>query len=70
MDPENQNFQNMTKTPEDIIILQMCIINDSYVLLLRYGVQQTESYVIFNRFLLFYKLHTEVGAPPKNHLRI
>ena len=25
--PENQNFQKMKKTPEDIIILQICTIN-------------------------------------------
>ena len=25
-DPENQNFENMKNTPEDIIILQMAII--------------------------------------------
>ena len=30
--PENQNFQKMKKTPEDIIILQMCIINDSHMM--------------------------------------
>ena len=31
MDPENQNFEKMKKkTPEDIIILQMCTINDSH----------------------------------------
>ena len=30
MDPENQNFERMKKTPEDIIILQMCIKNDHH----------------------------------------
>ena len=30
MDPENQNFEKMKKTSEDIIILQMCTINESY----------------------------------------
>ena len=30
MDPENQNFGKMNNTPEDIIILQMCAINDSH----------------------------------------
>ena len=29
MDPENQNFEKMKKAYEDIIILQMCTINDS-----------------------------------------
>ena len=30
--PENQNFKKMKKTPEDIIILQMCTINDSHMM--------------------------------------
>ena len=30
MDPENQNFKKIKKTPEDIIILQMCTINGSH----------------------------------------
>ena len=30
MDPQNQNFRKMNNTPEDIIILQMCTINDSH----------------------------------------
>ena len=29
MDPENQNFEKMKKILEDIIILQMCTMNDS-----------------------------------------
>ena len=32
MDPENQNFEKMKKTLEDIIILQMCTINDSHMI--------------------------------------
>ena len=32
MDPENQNLTKMKKTPEDIIILQMCTINDSHMM--------------------------------------
>ena len=32
MDPENQNFEKMKKTLEDIIILQMCTINDSHMM--------------------------------------
>ena len=32
MDPENQNFEKMKKTPEDIIILQMCTINGSHMM--------------------------------------
>ena len=32
IDPENQNFAKMKNTPEDIITLQMCTINDSHVM--------------------------------------
>ena len=32
MDPKNQNFEKMKKTLEDIIILQMCTINDSHMM--------------------------------------
>ena len=31
MDPENQNFEKIKKTPENII-LQMCTINDSHMM--------------------------------------
>ena len=31
MDPENQNFEKMKKTPEDIIILHIYTINDSHM---------------------------------------
>ena len=31
MDPENQNFEKIKKTPEDIIILQICTINDNHM---------------------------------------
>ena len=31
MDPENQNLEKMKKTLEDVIILQMCTINDSHM---------------------------------------
>ena len=31
MDPQNQNSEKMKKNPEDIIILQMCTINDSHM---------------------------------------
>ena len=31
-DPENQDFLKMKKAPEDIIILQMCTINDSHMM--------------------------------------
>ena len=29
---ENQNFENMKKMPEDIIILHICIINDNHMM--------------------------------------
>ena len=32
--PKNQNFEEMKKTPEDIIILHKCTINDNHM---RYG---------------------------------
>ena len=32
MDPENQNFGKMKKAPEDIIVLQMCTINDNHTI--------------------------------------
>ena len=32
MSPENQNFEKMKKVPEDIIILQISIINDSHMM--------------------------------------
>ena len=57
MDPENQNFDKMKSTPEDIIILRMCTINESHMMY-GSGVQRTELFVIFNHFLPFY--------PPKN----
>ena len=56
-DPENQNFEKMKKTPGDITILQMSTINDSHMMYgswLRYGVQQTEFFVILDCFLPFY----------------
>ena len=39
MDLENQKFEKMKKTIEDIIILQMFIINDSHMI---YGFSDTE----------------------------
>ena len=32
MDLENQNFEKMKNTSEDITILQMCTINDSHIM--------------------------------------
>ena len=32
MDPENQNFGKIKEIPEEIIILQMCTINDSHMM--------------------------------------
>ena len=58
MDPENQNFGKMKEKLEDIIILQMFTINESYdILFYRYGVQQTNFFVILDRFLPFYLLN-------------
>ena len=31
-DPENQNFEQLKKTPGDIVILHMCIINDNHIM--------------------------------------
>ena len=45
----------MKKTPEDIIILHLHTTNDNHdVWFLRYGVQQTEFFVILDYFLPFY----------------
>ena len=58
-DPENQDFLKMKKAPEDIIILQMCTINDSHMM---YGFLGYEAwqifFVILDWFLPFY--------PPNN----
>ena len=32
MDSENQHFEKIKKTPEDVITLQMCTINDSHMM--------------------------------------
>ena len=32
MDLENQNFEKMKKIHQDFIILQMCTINDNYMM--------------------------------------
>ena len=53
--PKNQNFEQMKKTPGDIISLSLRTTNDD-VWLLRYGVQQTKNFfVILDQFLLFYQ---------------
>ena len=54
MDPENENFEKKNKTPEDIIILQICTINDSHMM---YGSWDKEwnrhiFFIILDRFLL------------------
>ena len=33
MEPEYQNFEQMKKIPEYIVILQMCTINDSHMMM-------------------------------------
>ena len=60
MDPENWNFEKMKKTPKDIIILQMCTINNSHMM---YGSRDMECngqnfFVVLG---LFFAL-----LPPKN----
>ena len=32
MDPENQSFEEMKKTPGDIIVLHMSTINDNHIM--------------------------------------
>ena len=39
MDPENQNFEKMKKVPKNIIILQICTINNSHMI---YGSRDME----------------------------
>ena len=60
MDTENQNFEKMKKTPKDIIILRMCIINNSHMM---YGSRDMECngqnfFVVLDCFLPF--------EPPNN----
>ena len=55
-DPENQNFEQLKKTPGDIIILHMCIINDNHIMYCSRHMErdQQEFFVILDRFLPFY----------------
>ena len=32
INPENQDFEKMKQTPEDIIILKMCTMNDNHTM--------------------------------------
>ena len=53
--PKNQNFENMKKPPGDIIILHVSHKWQPYdVWFLRYGVWQTDFFVILDGFLPFY----------------
>ena len=55
MDPENQNFEKMKETLEDIIILQISHKWQSYdIWFFRHGVQQTKCFDNLDRFLPFY----------------
>ena len=67
MDTENQHFEKMKKTPDDIINLQMCTINYSHMM---YGSWDTEC----NRqkFLSFWiiSLPFYPANNPKNHLEV
>ena len=56
---ENQNFEKLKKIPEDITILHMCTINENHIWFLRYGVWQTEFFLILDHFLPFYPLTTQ-----------
>ena len=63
MHPENQIFGKMNDACEDIVIVQMCTINESHdVWFLRYEMQQTEFLVILDHFLPF----THPPNNPKN----
>ena len=48
MDPENQNFKKMKKTPKDIIISQMCIKNDSHMMYISWDTEcNTQNFLSF-----------------------
>ena len=57
---EKQSFERLEKTPGGISILHMCTINGNHMMYVswRYGVWQTEFFVILDGFLPFY--------PPNN----
>ena len=64
MDPENQNFEKMKKTLENIIILQMFTINDSPMI---YGFSDMECNS--ENFLSFWTIFwpfTPSPPPPNN----
>ena len=75
MDPENWNFEKMKKTPKDIIILQMCTINNSHMM---YGSRDMECngqnfFVVLDCFLPFYPLKTwkiKILKKWEKHLKI
>ena len=57
MDAENKNFGKLKKTPEDIIILHMCTINNNHMM---YG-----SYEIWSvRERIFYQFGTIFAILP------
>ena len=64
--PKNQNFEKMKKTPEDIIILQMCTINDSHMM---YGSWEMEcnGHNFLSFWTIFYPFTT---SPPPNNPNI
>ena len=63
VDAQNQNFERMKKTLEDIIILQMFTINESYdIWFFRYRVEQTKFFLSFG--VIFYSLYSPNN--PKN----
>ena len=53
--PKNQNFEKIKKTPEDIIILNKCTINDNHMMYGSWDIKRdTEFFVILDHFLHFY----------------
>ena len=59
MDPENQNFEKMKKTSEDIITLQMCTRNDSHMMYGSWDMEcKRQKFLLFwNIFCPFYPLN-------------
>ena len=53
--PKNQNFETMKKSPENIIILHMCIINDNHMMYGSWDMEHKgQNFLILGHFLPFY----------------
>ena len=61
MDPENLNFEKMKKPSEDIIILQICTINDSHMMYGSYNMECNRQ-----NFLSFCTIFALLPSEPKN----